>query len=79
MIVGLALETENEETNARAKLAKKQCDFIVLNRPEVSFGLDTNVVKIFDGSGEVYRSASPESKRAIARKLLDLAAVRLPG
>ena len=37
-IVGFALETENEENNARAKLAKKQCDLVVLNRPEVSFG-----------------------------------------
>jgi len=78
VIVGFALETENEEANARAKLARKQCDFIVLNRPDVSFGLDTNVVKIFDGSGELYRSASPESKRVIARKLLDLTAGRLP-
>lgn len=78
VFVGFALETENEEANARAKLAKKQCDFIVLNRPEVSFGLDTNEVKVFDSNGEVYRSASPESKRAIARKLLDLAATHLP-
>jgi len=78
LIVGFALETENEETNARSKLAKKQCDFVVLNRPEVSFGLDTNVVTVFDAGGEAYRSAAPESKREIARKLLALAAQRLP-
>jgi phosphopantothenoylcysteine decarboxylase/phosphopantothenate--cysteine ligase len=78
LIVGFALETENEEANARAKLSKKQCDLVVLNRPDVSFGLDTNVVTVFDTSGEVYRSTSPESKREIARKLLELASNRLP-
>jgi phosphopantothenoylcysteine decarboxylase/phosphopantothenate--cysteine ligase len=79
MIIGFALETEDEEANARAKLSKKQCDLIVLNRPEVSFGLDTNVVKIFDAKGEVYKSAAPESKREIARRLLELTAGRLSG
>jgi phosphopantothenoylcysteine decarboxylase/phosphopantothenate--cysteine ligase len=74
LIVGFALETENEEANARAKLAKKQCDLVVLNRPEAAFGLDTNVVTIFNAEGQVYRSAAPESKRAIARKLFDLLA-----
>ncbi|HEX6790229.1 MAG TPA: bifunctional phosphopantothenoylcysteine decarboxylase/phosphopantothenate--cysteine ligase CoaBC [Candidatus Krumholzibacteria bacterium] len=78
VIVGFALETENEEANARAKLSKKQCDFVVLNRPDLSFGLDTNVVTVFDANGEVYRSAAPESKRDIARKLLGIAAARLP-
>jgi phosphopantothenoylcysteine decarboxylase / phosphopantothenate---cysteine ligase len=79
LIVGFALETENEEANARAKLEKKQCDLVVLNRPETSFGLDTNVVKVFDAKGEVYRSAGPESKRDVARTLLGLAASRLSG
>jgi phosphopantothenoylcysteine decarboxylase/phosphopantothenate--cysteine ligase len=78
VIVGFALETENEEANARAKLTKKQCDLIVLNRPEVSFGLDTNEVRIFDSNGEVYTSTAPESKCEVARKLLNLAAPHLP-
>ena len=76
VIVGFALETEDEEANARTKLAKKQCDLMVLNRPEVSFGRDTNVVAIYDATGEVYRSAAPESKREIARRLLDLVSDR---
>ena len=79
LIVGFALETEDEEANAKAKLAKKQCDLVVLNRPEESFGLDTNVVKVFDANGEVYRSPSPEGKREIARRLMELAGERLPG
>jgi len=74
VIVGFALETEDEEANARAKLSKKHCDLVVLNRPEVSFGRDTNIVTIYDAAGEVYRSPGPESKRAIARRILDLVA-----
>jgi len=75
IVVGFALATEDEEHNARTKLAKKHCDFVVLNKPEVSFGLDTNVVTIYDAKGVVYESKSPESKREIARRLLDLVAV----
>jgi phosphopantothenoylcysteine decarboxylase/phosphopantothenate--cysteine ligase len=74
VIVGFALETEDEEANARTKLTKKQCDFVVLNRPEVSFGHDTNVVRIYNDQGRVYESRGPESKREIARRLLDLVA-----
>ena len=76
-VVGFALETEDEEANARAKLAKKQCDLMVLNRPEAAFGLDTNVVVIFDAKGEVYRSPKPESKREVARRLMELVGARV--
>jgi phosphopantothenoylcysteine decarboxylase / phosphopantothenate---cysteine ligase len=74
VVVGFALETEDEEKNARAKLAKKQCNLIVLNQPAAAFELDTNVVSVFDATGRVYRSGAPESKREVARKLLDLVA-----
>jgi phosphopantothenoylcysteine decarboxylase/phosphopantothenate--cysteine ligase len=76
VIVGFALETEDEEANARAKLSKKQCDLMVLNRPEAAFGLDTNVVSIYEDRGLVYRSAAPESKRVVAGRILDLVAAR---
>jgi phosphopantothenoylcysteine decarboxylase/phosphopantothenate--cysteine ligase len=74
VVVGFALETDDEEQNARAKLAKKHCDFVVLNRPDVSFGLDTNVVSVFDAKSRVYQSDAPQSKRSVARKLLELVA-----
>ncbi len=74
VVVGFALETEDEEQNARAKLAKKHCDFVVLNKPEAAFGRDTNVVAIYDAKGVVYQSQSAESKREIARRLLELVA-----
>jgi phosphopantothenoylcysteine decarboxylase/phosphopantothenate--cysteine ligase len=72
VVVGFALETEDEEQNARAKLAKKHCDFVVLNKPGDAFGLDTNVVAIYDAKGRVYQSNGPEGKREIAHKLVDL-------
>ncbi len=49
ILVGFALETENEEEHARQKLVKKNLDFIVLNslRDEgAGFGTDTNKVKL---------------------------------
>ncbi|PZD79565.1 bifunctional phosphopantothenoylcysteine decarboxylase/phosphopantothenate--cysteine ligase CoaBC [Mesonia sp. K7] len=49
LLVGFALETENEEENAKKKLAKKNLDFIVLNSmqdKEAGFQKDTNKVKI---------------------------------
>ena len=74
VIVGFALETDDEEQNARAKLAKKQCDLVVLNRPDAAFGRDTNVVTVYDASGVVYTSPAAESKRELARRILELVA-----
>lgn len=77
VIVGFALETDDEELNALAKQQKKHCDLIVSNNPNTpgaGFAHDTNVVTIYNGKGRVYKSDGPESKRAIARTLLDLVA-----
>ncbi len=52
IIVGFALETENEEVNALGKLKSKNFDLIVLNSlndPGAGFGHDTNKVSILDG------------------------------
>lgn len=49
-LVGFALETQNEEENAKGKLQKKNLDMIVLNslREEgAGFKNDTNKIKIF--------------------------------
>lgn len=57
--VGFALETENEEKNAKGKLQNKNFDLIVLNslRDEnAAFGHDTNKVKIYGQSGLVLDS-----------------------
>jgi len=54
LIVGFALETENELENARKKLQNKNADIIVLNslsEPGAGFKTDTNKVTIIDCNG----------------------------
>jgi phosphopantothenoylcysteine decarboxylase/phosphopantothenate--cysteine ligase len=56
VLVGFALETEDEVKNAREKLKKKNLDFIVLNSladQGAGFGSDTNVVTIIDKKGAI--------------------------
>lgn len=56
VLVGFALETNDEEQNALAKLQKKNLDFIVLNSLRDSgsgFQHDTNRIKILDRSGAI--------------------------
>ena len=53
-LVGFALETNNEQTNALHKLESKNLDFIVLNSLQdkgAGFGGDTNKVTIFSRTG----------------------------
>lgn len=52
--IGFALETENEDSNANGKLARKNFDMIVLNSLNdigAGFGHDTNKIKIFTKDG----------------------------
>jgi phosphopantothenoylcysteine decarboxylase/phosphopantothenate--cysteine ligase len=73
-LVGFALETNDEETNALKKLEKKHLDMIVLNslRHEgAAFGCDTNIVTIFRKNGE--RIDLPKMpKTDVAKHILDL-------
>ena len=51
LLIGFALETENEEDNAKGKLTRKNLDFIVLNslnNQGAGFKHDTNQVTIID-------------------------------
>lgn len=53
-VVGFALESDNEEQNAIAKMERKNFDFIVLNSLQdhhSGFGFDTNRVAIIHRSG----------------------------
>ncbi len=68
LLVGFALETNNEIENALLKLKNKNADFIVLNsmRDEnATFGHDTNKVTVFDKAGDQYKSGL-HSKKEIA-------------
>ncbi|MFA6468800.1 MAG: bifunctional phosphopantothenoylcysteine decarboxylase/phosphopantothenate--cysteine ligase CoaBC [Bacteroidota bacterium] len=54
LLIGFALETENELENARLKLQKKNLDLIVLNSAKekgAAFGSDTNIVTLIDKNG----------------------------
>ena len=79
LLVGFALETENEELNAEAKLRKKNFDLIVLNSlndPGAGFGHDTNKVIIFDR--ECGREEYPlQSKKQVAYSILEKISRRL--
>lgn len=55
--VGFALETENEENNAKGKLQRKNCNYLVLNSLNdrgAGFGHDTNKVKIFSADNKTW-------------------------
>lgn len=55
-LVGFALETENETSNAEIKLKKKNLDFIVLNSLNdkgAGFKHDTNKIKIVESNGTI--------------------------
>jgi phosphopantothenoylcysteine decarboxylase/phosphopantothenate--cysteine ligase len=72
LIVGFALETENEKENAKAKLLQKNADIIVLNslRTEgAGFAVDTNSVILFtkDGKEQVIKL---KSKKEVANEIV---------
>lgn len=57
VLIGFALETNDEEQNALSKLRKKNLDFIVLNSLRDSgsgFQHDTNRIKILDKNGSIF-------------------------
>ncbi|MFC0343275.1 bifunctional phosphopantothenoylcysteine decarboxylase/phosphopantothenate--cysteine ligase CoaBC [Epilithonimonas hispanica] len=71
-LVGFALETQNEEENAKVKLVKKNLDLIVLNslRDEgAGFANETNKVKFFTPTEE--QSFSLKSKEEVAKDILN--------
>ncbi|MBL4668842.1 MAG: bifunctional phosphopantothenoylcysteine decarboxylase/phosphopantothenate--cysteine ligase CoaBC [Flavobacteriales bacterium] len=68
LLVGFALETDNEEENAKRKLVRKNLDFIVLNslsNKGAGFGYDTNQITIIDKSNKV-KNYELKSKSEVA-------------
>ncbi|TAL43955.1 MAG: phosphopantothenoylcysteine decarboxylase, partial [Chitinophagaceae bacterium] len=73
VLVGFALETENEREYALGKLQNKNADLIVLNSLKDSgagFGLDTNKIIIFDKSGQEFNFAL-KSKQEVAKDIVN--------
>lgn len=71
-LVGFALETNDEESNAQAKLKKKNFDFIVLNSLKdegAGFRTDTNKVTII--TAETKKDYPLKSKEEVAKDIVD--------
>lgn len=72
LVVGFALETENEKENASKKLRDKKADMIVLNslRDEgAGFGKDTNKVSLFKKDGSILE-LDMKSKSSVAADIV---------
>ncbi|MFT3675740.1 MAG: bifunctional phosphopantothenoylcysteine decarboxylase/phosphopantothenate--cysteine ligase CoaBC [Chitinophagaceae bacterium] len=73
LLVGFALETNNEEAHAREKLEKKNADMIVLNSLRdrgAGFGHDTNKITILLRNGET-KTFQTKSKNEVAADIID--------
>jgi phosphopantothenoylcysteine decarboxylase/phosphopantothenate--cysteine ligase len=73
ILVGFALETENEEENAQKKLKTKKADIIVLNSLNdkgAGFKNDTNKVTLFY-KDQSRRSYDLKSKELVAKDIVD--------
>lgn len=73
ILVGFALETDNEIENAQAKLERKKLDFIVLNSLNdkgAGFKGDTNKIKILEPKGKVLEFPL-KSKQKVAEDIVN--------
>ena len=81
IIVGFALETDNELENAIQKLDNKNFDLIVLNSLKdkgAGFGGDTNKVTIIDRE-HAARKFDLKSKKEVAEDILESILSKLDG
>lgn len=72
ILVGFALETNNEQYNAEDKLKRKNLDFIVLNSLNdkgAGFRCDTNKISIIDHQGKT--DYPLKSKAEVAADIVD--------
>ena len=73
LLIGFALESDNEQENANAKLKAKNCDLIVLNSLNdegAGFGNTTNKITIFSADGKVF-AFDTKPKEAVASDIVD--------
>jgi phosphopantothenoylcysteine decarboxylase/phosphopantothenate--cysteine ligase len=80
LVIGFAAETDHIIANAKAKLAKKACDWIVANDVSPQTGImggDVNTVHLITADG--VESWSPQSKDKVARALIERIAATFGG
>jgi phosphopantothenoylcysteine decarboxylase / phosphopantothenate---cysteine ligase len=73
LLVGFALETNNEKEYALKKLHTKNADMIVLNSLNdagAGFGHDTNKITIFDKAGKEYQFET-KTKKEVAKDIVN--------
>jgi len=73
VLVGFALENQDEKTYAEEKLKKKNADIIVLNSLNdegAGFGFDTNKITIFERGGHSI-SYEQKPKQQVAKDIVD--------
>lgn len=81
LVVGFAAETEQLLANARAKLARKGCDWLLANEVGAGggvFGADDNHVFLLDRAGGE-EDWGAQSKAQVGERLADRIAARLAG
>jgi phosphopantothenoylcysteine decarboxylase/phosphopantothenate--cysteine ligase len=77
VIIGFAAETETDPVAllelARAKIARKGCDYLVVNNVgwTTGFATDANEVTILDATGDIVAEASG-AKTSVANRILDV-------
>ena len=81
LLVGFALETNNELENAVSKLNRKDLDFIVLNSlndPGAGFSVDTNKITIIDKSNNV-TLFELKAKDDVAKDIVERIVIEMDG
>jgi phosphopantothenoylcysteine decarboxylase/phosphopantothenate--cysteine ligase len=74
LLIGFALETNNERENARNKLQNKNADMIVLNSlkdDHAGFGFDTNKVSVYSAD-DTWIELKLATKKEIANSIVQL-------
>src|SRR5262249_40823263 len=80
LVIGFAAETENVVANAKAKLARKGCDWVLANDVSPKTGImggDRNKIELVTVKG--VESWPPQSKDDVAAKLVARIAQSLGG
>ena len=78
LVIGFAAETENVVANAKDKLARKGCDWILANDVSPATGImggDTNTIQLVRTSG--VEAWPPQSKEDVAAMLIERIAATL--
>ena len=73
IVVGFCAESENLLENAKEKIAKKGCDYLIANdisRKDIGFSSDYNEVVILDKNG-IVKKLEKTDKMTIARQILE--------